>query len=323
MQFLDPINDFAFKKIFGDENKKYILISFLNSILRLPLDAQIVEVTLLDPTQAPHLPGAKETILDIRCHDQKNANYIVEMQVLPQSFFDKRVLYYASKAYAHQPDEGMHYSALKPVIFLGILNFEFTEDSHYLSTHCIQNIDTQEFILNDFRFTFVELPKFKKAESELSSIEEKWLYFLKHAKKLDAIPGIIHEAALKEAFQIVNRLNWDKASLELYEQRGIQVEDEMMRVHYGYFKGIAEGRQEGELKGRQEGLKEGELKGRQEGLQEGELKGQVAFLTTLLSKRFGVLSALDQERLAQANLQQLLAWGERVMEAKTLTEVFH
>ena len=219
MQFLDPTNDLAFTKIFGNEKKKHILISFLNSILRLPVHEQITDVSLLNPNQAPHLPGAKETILDVRCHDQTGAEYIVEMQVLPEEFFDKRVLYYAAKAYSQQLNKGEKYHQLKPVIFLGILNFNFTTDSHYLSTHCIHNIETKEHILRDFRFTFAELPKFNKTESELQTIEDKWLFFLKYAKQLTAIPEVIREAAIREAFEIVNSLNWDKETLDLYTKR--------------------------------------------------------------------------------------------------------
>ena len=252
MQFLDPTNDYAFKKIFGDENKKYILISFLNSILQLPDNEQITDVTLLNSHQIPHLPGAKETILDVRCHDQVAAEYIVEMQVLPQEFFDKRVLYYASKAYAHQLESGAAYHSLKPVIFLGILNFQFTQNDHYLSTHIVQDITTKEHVLQDFRFTFAELPKFEKTESELKTVEDKWLYFLKHAKQLDAVPAVIHEAALKEAFEIVKRLNWDEAALELYDVRGIYVQDEIQRVRFGYLKGIKEGQEQGREEGREE-----------------------------------------------------------------------
>ena len=87
MQFLDPTNDLAFTKIFGNEKKKHILISFLNSVLRLPVNEQITDVRLLNPKQAPHLPGAKETILDVRCHDQTGAEYIVEMQVTTAVIF--------------------------------------------------------------------------------------------------------------------------------------------------------------------------------------------------------------------------------------------
>lgn len=248
MQFLDPTNDLAFKKIFGNENKKYILISFLNSILQLPAHEQITEVTLLNPNQAPHLPGAKETILDVRCHDQTGAEYIVEMQVLPEEFFDKRVLYYAAKTYSQQLRTGQKYHQLRPVIFLGILDFKFTTEAHYLSTHCIHNVKTKEHILRDFRFTFAELPKFNKTESELQTVEDKWLFFLKYAKELTAIPEVIREAAIREAFEIVNTLHWDPATLDLYTRRNIGVQVETNRVLYGYNKGLKKGEARGEAK---------------------------------------------------------------------------
>lgn len=242
MEFLNPTNDLAFTKIFGNEKKKHILISFLNSILRLPTNKQITEVSLLNPKQAPHLPGTKETILDVRCHDQTGSEYIVEMQVIPQAFFDKRVLYYAAKTYSQQLNKGDRYHELKPIIFLGILNFNFTADAHYLSTHCIHNIETKEHVLRDFRFTFAELPKFNKTETELQSIEDKWLFFLKNAKKLTEIPEVIREAAIREAFEIVNSLNWDKETLHLYTMRNIYLQDEINRVLYGYNKGKIEGK---------------------------------------------------------------------------------
>ena len=184
----------------------------------------------------------------------------------------------------------MHYNQLKPVIFLGILNFSFTQGSHYLSTHVIQDIRTQEHLLKDFRFTFAELPKFNKTPDQLLTIEDQWLYFLKHASELESIPSIIHEAAVTEAFAIVNRLNWKKDELEYYDQRGIYIQDEIQRVEYG----------------------------RQEGRQE----EAVAFLTTLLTQRFGPLNETIQEQLCAARPEQLLAWGKKVLEAKALEEVF-
>ena len=285
MQFLDPTNDYAFKKIFGNETKKHILISFLNSILRLPEKQQITQVSLLNPNQAPQLLGAKETLLDVRCHDQTGAEYIVEMQVIPQEFFDKRVLYYAAKAHSQQLNSGQKYDLLKPVIFLGILNFEFTKDPHYLSTHCIHNIETKEHILQDFRFTFAELPKFNKTESELQSVEDKWLFFLKYAKKLTAIPEVICEAAIREAFEIINELNWDKETLHIYTMRGIYVQDEIHRVGYGYKKGLVKG----EVKGHRKGLKEGQLAAAHKMLADGMSLENVAKYTGLSLKKIEAL----------------------------------
>ncbi|MBS0621938.1 MAG: Rpn family recombination-promoting nuclease/putative transposase [Verrucomicrobia bacterium] len=260
MRFLDPTNDYAFKKIFGDEKKKEILISFLNSILDRREEGLIVEVDLLNPHQVPHLEGAKETILDIRCHDQRGHEYIVEMQVLKQQFFDKRVLYYASKAYSCQLGEGEDYGKLSPVIFLGILNFQFTKNLHWISNHRLCDVETKEHKLKDFDFTFVELPKFVKTEEELLSVSDKWVYFLKHAKNLEAVPEVIFEEAIKEAFGIVTQGAWSQQQLDVYERRKMALMDEAARISSGFHDGKEEGRAEGLA----EGLAKGVEKGREE-----------------------------------------------------------
>jgi len=250
MHFLDPTNDFAFKKIFGNEKKKTILISFLNSILRLEGKQTINDVTLLNPNQAPQIKGAKESILDVRCHDHSDTTYIVEMQVLNQAFFDKRVLYYVSKAYSNQLDKGDSYHKLAPVIFLGILNFNFTQSLRCVSTHTIHEVETKEHVFKDFRFTLAELPKFTKTEQELETIEDKWLYFLKHAKRLKAVPSVIREQAIQDAFEIANELNWSKQELEMYEKRALYIQDEIQRVNFGYQQGLEKGEKKGMEKGR-------------------------------------------------------------------------
>ena len=93
MKFLDPTNDIAFKKIFGDENRKDILISFLNSLLGLKEGKKILEVEIQNPYQVPKIAELKNTILDVKCRDQRNISYLVEMQVAKQNGFEKRVLY--------------------------------------------------------------------------------------------------------------------------------------------------------------------------------------------------------------------------------------
>jgi len=242
MQFLDPTNDLVFKKIFGNEKKKEILISFLNSILRLKDERTIHDVILLNPTQAPRIKGAKESILDVRCYDQRGTNYIVEMQVLGQVFFDKRVLYYASKAYSDQLGKGDTYQALSPVIFLGILNFNFTQSSRCISTHTIHDVETKEHVFQDFRFTLAELPKFNKTVQALETVEDKWLYFLKQAKALTAIPAVIHEQAIQDAFEIAKEMNWNTDELAVYERRALAIEDEIQRINYGYQAGEKKGK---------------------------------------------------------------------------------
>ena len=110
MPFLDPKNDLVFKRVFGNEHRKEILIDFLNNILGKSGKELIADVSILNPHQAPHIDIARDTIVDVKCRDQAGLEYIVEMQVLPQKHFDKRVLFYASRAYSNQIPKGTDYS---------------------------------------------------------------------------------------------------------------------------------------------------------------------------------------------------------------------
>ena len=109
MKFADPKNDIAFKKIFGDENHKEVLISFLNSILNFKNENKIVDVILVNPYQVPKIEELKETILDIKATNKKGEHFIVEMQKNDKGDFAKRSLYYTSKAYVNQLNVILNY----------------------------------------------------------------------------------------------------------------------------------------------------------------------------------------------------------------------
>ncbi|RUM55299.1 MAG: transposase, partial [Nautilia sp.] len=115
MKFADPKNDLAFKKIFGNEKKKEILISFLNAVLDFKGEKRIVDVKIVNPYQVPKIEDLKETILDIKAKNEKGEEFIVEMQKRNLGDFAKRSLYYTSKAYVSQLDKKQDYSKLKKV----------------------------------------------------------------------------------------------------------------------------------------------------------------------------------------------------------------
>ena len=106
MKFVDVTNDIAFRKIFGNENKKTSLISFLNAVIKLPENDVIVEVEILNPYQLPKLSGGKSTIVDVKAKDKKGNTFIVEMQVSEPDFFYKRIMYYISQSYVSQIVKG-------------------------------------------------------------------------------------------------------------------------------------------------------------------------------------------------------------------------
>lgn len=235
--YLDPTNDVAFKKIFGNDNKKNILISFLNNILQLKDKKRIKEIEILNPYQVPKIKELKETILDVRCKDERDISYIVEMQIAKPTAFEKRVLYYTSKAYINQIEIGEDYPTLNQIIFLGILYFEIFEGKNYISNHLILDEKTGEHKLQDFRFCFVELTKFNKSEDELENVCDKWIYFLKNAKNLKVIPEKINEKEIKEAFELLNRFNWSKEELEVYDTISMYRQDERGRIEQAKIEG--------------------------------------------------------------------------------------
>lgn len=229
MKFVDIKNDVAFRKIFGNENRKEVLISFLNAVLLLQENHKIVDVDILTPYQLPDLKGGKVTIVDVKAKDQNDKTYIVEMQVAEVDGFDKRVLYYASKSYSAQIERGDEYGKLKPTYFIGILDFEVTQNPSYINRHKIIDIETSENYLKDIEFNFIELPKFNKKENELESIIDQWVYFIKNAENLDIIPGNIIDEGLKFAYQDADKHNWTKAELEAYDYVLMREQDDRGR----------------------------------------------------------------------------------------------
>jgi hypothetical protein len=128
----------AFRKIFGDENKKEILISFLNNILEFAgSDKEIMDITIQNPYQVPKLKDLKETILDIKAVDKRNIHYIIEMQVFHTTAFEKKVLYYVGKSYYQQSHRAEDYPKLNQVIFLGFLNFKLFQGVAPPTYYCI------------------------------------------------------------------------------------------------------------------------------------------------------------------------------------------
>jgi predicted transposase/invertase (TIGR01784 family) len=227
MKFVDPKNDLAFKKIFGNENKKEILISFLNSVLDFENEKTIVSVTLDNPYQLPDIKELKETILDIKATNKNGDKFIVEMQKKDLSNFAKRSLYYTSKAYISQIDKGEEIINLKKVYYIAILNFNMFENKSYISRHLIINQETTTQDLKDFEFTFIELKKFNTKLENLNTTIDKWVYFINNASNFDLIPKEFDNIkAFKQAFEIANKFTWNKKELEYYDSMDLKQADD-------------------------------------------------------------------------------------------------
>jgi predicted transposase/invertase (TIGR01784 family) len=241
MQFVDVKNDIAFRKIFGNENRKESLISFLNAVLDFHGDQRITQVTILNPYQLPKLKGGKVSIIDVKATDQAGRTYIVEMQVGDLDGFAKRVLFYSSKSYSDQIKRADFYRKLRPVIFIGILDFEHTINKNYISRNQVRDIETGEQTIKDMEFTFIELPKFNKGLKDLQTLTEKWVYFIKNAENLEIIPDNINDEGLKSAYEEANIQTWTQEELDAYEYAFMREEDDRAK----YDKAKQTGKEEG------------------------------------------------------------------------------
>jgi len=301
-KFLDPKNDFAFKKIFGSEKNKDILIHFINDMLEFKEAEKIQDITYLSPIQDPEIASKKQSIVDILCVAVNGEQIIVEMQVSPQIGFEKRAQYYAAKAYARQlnrgSEEGSRYQDLKKIIFIAICDkIIFKDKSSYISQHIIFDKATYTNDLKDFSFTFVELPKFSIKEiDKLHTIIEKWCYFFKYApntkeSELCKIIGLDH--VIERAYQELNQFNWTEQELFAYEEEQKRMMDNEATEEYFFQKGRQEGVQEGIQKGIEKGRQESMLKIAKKLIQEGESVDKIIQWTGLSEE---IIQSLDKAK---------------------------
>ena len=255
MRFISPRTDFAFKKIFGSETSKNVCISFLNALLDFSdTPNEIISLEILDPWNAPKIKGLKDTYLDVKVKTSSGKEIIIEMQVLNIESFEKRVLYNAAKSYSNQIKRGEDYLHLNPVIALTIVDFEmFPETQEYVNNFLLKE-KTQEFEYSgDIELVFVELPKFTKTINELKNIQDKWIYFLKEADSLEAIPGKFqNNIAFDEAFYIAETSHMSSEDRDILEKKQMYIADQKNSMLKAKRIGLEKGLEKGIEKGREE-----------------------------------------------------------------------
>lgn len=250
-KFLDPKNDVAFRKIFGSEKHKPILIHFINDILEFKGSQKIQQVEFLKPIQDPEIASKKQSVVDVLCRDAQGTQYIIEMQVAKTKGFEQRAQYYAAKAYGAQANIGDKYHNLKEVIFIAIADYIlFPEKKAYKSDHIILDKETFEHDLKDFSFTFIELPKFTKGPNDrLQGMLERWCYFFKHAPRtsMDELQKIAgRHTILTSAYKALDQHYWTELEFQAYEQELKSIRDQQAMLDAAEDKGIQRGIQQGE-----------------------------------------------------------------------------
>ncbi|NEO48484.1 MAG: Rpn family recombination-promoting nuclease/putative transposase [Moorea sp. SIO4A3] len=244
MRFISPKTDFAFKKIFGSSESKEVLISFLNALIYQG-ESRINNLEIIDPYNAGYTTELKDTYLDVKAILNDGSTVIIEMQVLNVPAFDKRVIYNLAKTYSTQLKYGEGYSKLKPVIALTITDFTMFEQTDRYLTRFLFQEEQEKFIYRNQHLTmvFVELPKFSRSLEDLETASEKWIYFMKEAPNLEAIPDTLSEIPeIAQALTIANQANMSRKDLEELHKREVFMEDRKGEIRQALEQGREEGR---------------------------------------------------------------------------------
>jgi predicted transposase/invertase (TIGR01784 family) len=230
--FADPKTDFVFKRIFGTEVHKPLLIELLNALLELEGDHRIVDLEYLSPAQHVPVEELKMSLVDVKCLDQRGRHYVVEMQVLKVEGFEKRVVYNTSKAYVTQLRAGEDYPGLDDVVGVTICDFLLWSGPSVpggapvpmLSRWRMQEQHGGALGLSQVQYVFLELPKYRSGDDPQGTID-RWAYFFREAKNLEVVPPALSETPFREALEVARLAGFSAGELDLYDRAKIAEQD--------------------------------------------------------------------------------------------------
>ena len=262
-RYINPYTDFGFKKLFGTEMNKDLLISFLNALLA-GMKQEIVDVEYLNSEHLGEGYGDRRAVFDVYCKTTDGSRFIVEMQRAQQDYFKDRSLYYSSFAIREQAprDKNWNYQ-LEDVYTIGVLDFTFPDDEYpddkYIHQVKLKDVDDNHVFYDKLTLIYIEMPKFNKTEDELVTMSDKWMYALRNLARLLDRPKALQDRVFKKLFE--------QAEIAKYKPEERREYVMSVKNYWDYYSTITSalnrGRQEGREEGREEGLAEGEAKGRE------------------------------------------------------------
>lgn len=253
-RYVNFYTDFAFKKLFGTEMNKDLLISFLNALLQGR--EVVLDVNYLNTEHLGTQEYDRRAVFDVYCKNDKGEVFLVEMQKGEQQFFKDRSIYYSTFAIREQAPRGEWNYELKGVYTIGILNFCFDKEREGNYYHEVKLMDTatKEVFYDKLVFIYLEMPKFTKQENELESLFDKWLYVIRNLAALMERPRVLQEKVFTHLFEAAEIAKFSR--VERYEY------EESLKAYRDWFSVMATAELRGEERGKEKGLKEGLEKGR-------------------------------------------------------------
>lgn len=250
-KYLSPKADLTFKLVFGEH--KDLAMSLLNALLPLAEDEQITSLEYATPEMIPENPAKKDSVVDVRCTDAKGRQFIVEMQMYWNQYFQKRVLLNASKAIVRQLNKREDYSLIQPVYCLNLVNdigFQSAPEEFY-HDYAIVNMEHSDRIIEGLRFVFIELPKFQPKNIAEKKMAVLWLRFLTEISEdtQEAPIELLENEATRKALSIVEKSAMSEGQLYAYEKFWDAVINEEVLLKGSFDRGVSEGEAIGIAKG--------------------------------------------------------------------------
>jgi predicted transposase/invertase (TIGR01784 family) len=304
-RYISLLTDFGFKRIFGTEPNKRLLIDFLNTLL--PAQHRIQDVDFKNNEHLGSTPLDRKAIFDIYCQAESGERFVVEIQKAKQNFFKDRSVYYATFPIQEQAIKGDWDFELSAVYTIGILDFIF--DDHKNDPNLLHTVELKnqrgDVFYDKLKFIYIELPKFTKNLSQLKTHFDKWLFLFRHLADLTDRPISLQDDIFNELFEIAEISQFSTTEQANY-QNSLKYYRDMNNV-------VNTARQEGKEEGKQEG--------KQEGLQEGFTKGLRTLVSLQLTQGLGSIPEPLLDRISTLSDDAIEALAVSLLRFRSIDDL--
>ena len=292
-KYINPFTDFGFKRLFGEEMNKDLLLDFLNVLLH-DQQGNLVELSFMRTEKFGRSEQERKAIFDIYCENEKGEKFLVEMQKSKQAYFKDRSVYYSSFPIQEQAQRSDWNYRLNAVYTIGILDFVFDEDKEdkekFRYDVQLTYNQTKKIFYDKLKFVYLEMPKFTKTIDQLETHFDKWLYILKNLHKLDRLPERLKEKVFEKVFAVAEISKLSKQEYQNYE--------DSLKIYRDLQNSIETARSEGEAKG--------EARGVGIGVEIGEAKKDHEFTLRLYKKGYSTEQIVDLTGLPVEKIEAII-----------------
>jgi predicted transposase/invertase (TIGR01784 family) len=290
--FLNPFTDYGFKRIFGQEPNKDLLLDFLNELLHKE-QGRITELTYLTSDKLGRGEDDRKAVFDLYCQNEQGEKFIVELQKTKQKFFKDRTVYYSSFPIQEQAARGSEWDfELKTVYTVAILDFVFDADKDdpkkYRYDVKLTDIDTCKVFYEKLTFVYLEMPKFNKPLAELATRFDKWMYVIRNLNHLDRIPEEFREGVFEKLFEVAEIAKFSPTEAQAYE--------DSLKVYRDLKNALDTAREEGLKEGIEQGIEQGIEHVALKAIQKGTADSVIMELTGLSQQQIDILKKKGHSR---------------------------